>query len=159
VPIYLVLLIAVVIAVRRATARIAVIEGHEGRREVAPTRGDRWGQAPGVEKAAFIVMAISAAMWTLLILPIGFAAAVVALGVAVWRRPYLEATLAPVVLIGGGAIALYDLLLPLLRDDGDWGASVINTAAFGGLWVLIGVLLLAAGRPRGASSSLPSSPR
>ena len=103
-----------------------------------------------------MVLALSAVVWLLLILPIGFAAAAVALGVAVWKRPYLEATLAPVALIGGAVIAVYDLLVPLLRDEEDWGAAVLNTALFGGLWILVGVLLGAAGRSRSVSGVAPT---
>jgi hypothetical protein len=153
-PVYLVLLIAVVFAVTRARNRIEQVEGPDRRAELAPPRSERWKQAPGVEKAAFVVLALSAAVWLLLILPIGFAAAAVALGLAVWKRPYLEATLAPVVLIGGTVIAVYDLLLPLVGDDVEWGAALINTALFGGLWILVGVLLRAAGRTATASGSV-----
>ena len=105
---------------------------------------------------AFVVMALSAAVWLLLILPIGFAAAAAALAAAVWKRPYLEATLAPVVVIGGAVIVVYDLLVPLVRDPGDWGAALINTSVFGGLWIVIGVLLGAAGRSGTTSGTLPA---
>jgi hypothetical protein len=145
-PILVILVIAVVVAVNRARKRIVEVEGPGEHRVVAPPRAERWRDAVGVEKAAFVVMAISGALWLVLILPIAFAAAVAALGLTVWKRPYLEATLAPVVLIGGTAVLLYDLLLPVLRDDGDVGASVVTAALFGGLWILIGVLLRAAGR-------------
>jgi len=153
VPVYLVLLIAVVVAVTRARSRIEQVEGPDGRPARTPSRSDRWKQAPGVEKAAFVVMALSAAVWLLLILPIGFAAAAAALAAAVWKRPYLEATLAPVVVIGGAVIVVYDLLVPLVRDPGDWGAALVNSALFGGLWIVIGVLLGAAGRSGTASGT------
>jgi hypothetical protein len=152
VPVYLVLLIAVVVAVVRARGRIEQVEGPEGPPAVTLSRRERWTAAPGLEKAAFVVLGLSAVVWFLLILPIGFAAAAVALGAAVWKRPYLEATLAPVVLIGGAVIVLYDLAVPLLRDEGDWGAAVINTTLFGGLWILVGALLGAAGRSHAAST-------
>ncbi len=156
--VYLVLLIAVAVAVTRARNRIEQVEGLDRRPELAPSRSERWKQAPGMEKAAFVVLALSAAVWLLLILPIGFAAAAVALGLAVWKRPYLEATLAPVVLIGGAVIAVYDLLLPLVRNDMDWGAALVNTALFGGLWILVGVLLRAAGRSPTASGNVTAHP-
>jgi hypothetical protein len=155
-PILVVLVIAVVIAVTRARKRIEQVEGSGDRRVIAPPRAERWRDAAGVEKAAFVVMAISAALWLLLILPVVFAAAVVALGLTVWKRPYLEETLAPVVLVGGAVIALYELLLPLLRDDGGWGASVVNAALFGGLWIVIGGLLQAAGRHHRAPERAPA---
>ncbi len=155
-PVYLVLLIAVAVAVARARSRIEQVEGPDGSRELTPSRRERWTAAPGSEKAALMVLALSAVVWLLLILPIGFAAAAVALGVAVWKRPYLEATLAPVALIGGAVIAVYDLLVPLLRDEEDWGAAVLNTALFGGLWILVGVLLGAAGRSRSVSGVAPT---
>lgn len=110
-----------------------------------------------MEKAALILMAVAALVWFLLILPIGFAVAVIALGLAVWKRPYLEATLAPVVLIGGATIVLVDLVLSLVQDDGGWGAAVINAAVFGGVWMVIGALLWAAGRS--SSVTLPVSGR
>jgi hypothetical protein len=156
VPVYLVLLIAVAVAVARARSRIEQVEGPDGSRASTPSRRDRWTAAPGSEKAALVVLALSAVVWLLLILPIGFAAAAVALGVAVWKRPYLEATLAPVALIGGAVIAMYDLLVPLLRDEEDRGAAVLNTALFGGLWILVGVLLGAAGRSRSAPGVAPT---
>lgn len=147
---YLVLVIAIVVAVRRAGARIDEVEGADGHRAASLSRQDRWRQAAGKEKLTFTVMAIAAALWLLLILPVGFAAAVAWLGVVVWKRPYLEATLAPVVVVGGCVVAVYDLLVPLVRDDRDWGAAVLNAALFGGVWVLIGVLLVAAGRSSNA---------
>lgn len=71
----------------------------------------------------------------------------IALGVAVWKRPYLERPLAPVVVIGGAVIALYGVLPRLVGDgDGGWGAVLINALAFGGLWIVIGVLLGVASR-------------
>ncbi len=148
VPIYLILVIAVVIGVDRARKRIEQVEGAEGPRREVPSRGERWKQATGVEKATFTVMAMSAVFWLLLILPIGFTAAVVALGVAVWKRPYLEATLAPVAIVGGVAIALYDVVMRLAQDDdGGWGALLVNVLWFGGLWIVIGLLLRVSGRP------------
>jgi hypothetical protein len=145
-PIYLILVIAVVIGVDRARKRIEQVEGAEGPRREVPSRVERWKQAAGVEKAAFIVMAMSAAFWLLLILPIGFTAAVIALAVAVWNRPYLEATLAPVAIVGGVAIALYNVVMPLVQDDGGWGALLVNVLWFGGLWIIIGLLLHASAR-------------
>ena len=72
----------------------------------------------------------------------------VALGVAVWKRPYLEATLAPVAIVGGVAIALYDVVMRLAQDDdGGWGALLVNVLWFGGLWIVIGLLLRVSGRP------------
>jgi uncharacterized membrane protein YgcG len=144
-PIYLVLVIAVAIAVTRAKRRIEQVEGAGGEAAVAPPRAVRWRQAGGMEKAAFVVMAVAALVWILLILPIGFAAAVIALGVAVWKRPYLEVTLAPVVLVGGATIVLIDLLLSLVQDDGGVGAGALNAAIFGGVWMIIGALLWGAG--------------
>jgi hypothetical protein len=145
-PIYLILVIAVVIGVDRARKRIEQVEGTDRPRREAPGRGERWNLATGVEKAAFIVMAMSAVFWLLLILSIGFTAAVIALGVAVWKRPYLEATLAPVAIVGGVAIALYDVGMRLVRDDGGWGALLVNVLWFGGLWIVIGLLLQASAR-------------
>jgi hypothetical protein len=154
-PFYLVLVIAIAMAVTRAKRQIEQIEGPDARRVVAPPRGVRWSQAGGMEKAAFILMAVAALLWFLLILPIGFAAAVIALGLAVWKRPYLEATLAPVVLIGGATIVLVDLVLSLVQDDGGWGAAVINAGVFGGVWMIIGVLLWAAGRSSSSTLRAP----
>jgi len=145
-PIYLILVIAVVVGVNRARKRIEQVEGADGPRPGVGSRGERWNQAARVEKAAFIVMALSAAFWFLLILPIGFTAAVVALGVAVWKRPYLESTLAPVAIVGGVAMSLYDVVMRLAQDDGGWGALLVNLLWFGGLWIVIGLLLQAAGR-------------
>ena len=145
-PIYLILVIAVVIGVDRARKRIEQVEGADGTRREVPSRGERWKQAAGVERAAFIVMAMSAAFWLLLILPIGFTAAVVALAVAVWKRPYLEVALAPVAIVGGVAIALYDVLMRLVQDDGGWGALLVNVSWFGGPWIVIGLLLRTSGR-------------
>jgi uncharacterized membrane protein YgcG len=156
-PVYLVLVIAVAMALTRAKRRIEQVEGVGGQAVVAPPRAVRWRQAGGMEKAAFVVMAVAALVWFLLILTIGFAAAVIALGLAVWKRPYLEATLAPVVLIGGATIVLVDLGLSLAQGDGGWGAAVLNAAVFGGVWVIIGVLLWAAGRS--SSEALPTSRR
>ena len=102
-------------------------------------------------------MAVAALVWLLLILTIGFAAAVIALGLAVWKRPYLEATLAPVVLIVGASIVLVDLGLSLAQDDGGWGAAVLNAVVFGGVWVIIGALLWAVGGS--SSETLPTSGR
>jgi len=144
---YLVLVIAVVIGVDRSRKRIEQVEGTEGHRPGALPRGERWKQATRVEKAAFIVMAMSAVLWLLLILPIGFTAAVIALGVAVWKRPYLEATLAPVAIVGGVAIALYDVVMGLVRDDGGWGALLTNVSWLGGPWIIIGLLLKASAPP------------
>lgn len=150
-PVYLVLLIAVLMAVSRAKRQIEDVEGIGGQRVVAPPRAVRWREASGTEKAAFIVMAVAALLWILLILPIGFAAAVIALGLAVWKRPYLEATLAPVVLVGGATIVLLDLVLSLARDDGGWAAGVVNALVFGGVWMIIGALLWSAGRSSGGA--------
>jgi hypothetical protein len=142
---YLILLVAVVVGVDRGTKTIERVEGSNRSRSDLPPRRDRWRQASGVEKTAFVVMAACAAFWLLLILPIGFTAAVTALGIAVWRRPYLELTLAPVAVVGGLLVALYDVVLELVRDDGGWGATVVNAVSFGGLWIIIGLLLRAAG--------------
>ena len=150
VPIYLILAIAVVVGVDRARRQIERVEGSDRSKPDVPPRADRWRQADGVEKAAFVVMAACAMFWLLLILPIGFTAAVTALGIAVWRRPYLEATLAPVAIVGGAMIALYDVVLQLALSDGGWGAMFVNTVSFGGLWIVIGLLLRAAGE-RGRS--------
>jgi uncharacterized membrane protein YgcG len=157
-PVYLVLVIAVAIAVTRAKRQIEQVEGTGGQPVVAPPRAVRWRQAGGTEKAAFVVMAVAALVWILLILPIGFAAAVIALGLAVWKRPYLEVTLAPVVLIGGATIVLIDLVLSLVQDDGGWGAGVLNAVIFGGVWMIIGALMWAAGgRSSGALSASEDS--
>lgn len=151
-PVYLVLVIAVATALTRAKRRMEQVEGPGGQPVVAPPRAVRWRQAGGMEKTAFVVMAVAALVWFLLILTIGFAAAVIALGLAVWKRPYLEATLAPVVLVGGAAIVLVDLGLSLAQEDGGWGAAALNAAVFGGVWLIIGVLLWAAGK---SSSETP----
>ena len=115
----------------------------------------------GVERAMFVVMALSGMLWLVLILPIGFAAAVAALGLAVWKRPGLEATLAPVVVAGGAAVVAFDVVLTLLRDPGDWGAAVVNSLLFGGLWVVIGLLMSAASNTAAdaGDSSYTGSPR
>lgn len=155
-PVYLVLVIAVVVAAVRSRDRIQQIEGPQGPTGAPPSRRERWAGATGAEKALFLVLAAAGAVWLLLILPIGFAAAAVALGVTVWKRPYLEATLAPVVLVAGAVIASYDLLLALLQDESDWGAAAINTALFGGPWIVIGLLLRTAANARANSASTPS---
>ncbi len=156
-PIHLILVIAVVIGVDRARKRIEQVEGTEGPRPEARDRGQRWQQATRVEKVAFIVMAISAAFWLLLILPIGFTAAAGALGVTVWRRPYLEATLAPAAIVGGVAIALYDVVMQLVHDDGGLGALLTGVSWFGGPWIIIGLLLRVSARP--TDHRTPKKPR
>jgi hypothetical protein len=52
---------------------------------------------------------------------------------------------------GGAVIVLYGVLLRLARDgDGTCGAVVLDALAFGGLWILIGILRwAAAGRGEG----------
>ena len=148
-PTYLILLIAVVIGVDRGRKRIVDVEGTGGPGPAPRSRRERWAQAGGRERAMFVMMGVSGLLWLLLILPIGFAAAVVALGLAVWKRPYLEATLAPVVVTGGVVLIAYDAVWQLARGDANWGAALVNSALFGGLWAVIGLLMLAAA-PRAA---------
>lgn len=58
------------------------------------------------------------------------------------------------VLLIAVVVAVYDLLLPLVGGDVEWGAALVNTALFGGPWILVGVLLRAAGRSATASGSV-----
>ena len=156
-PVYLVLAVGVGIAIMRSRARIAEVEPPDAPPAAPVSRKERWATANGAEKCAFVIIGASALVWLLLILPIGFAAAAVVLGIAVWKRPYLEPVVAPVALAGGALITLYDLIIALVREEHDWGALAVSIALFGAIWMVIGALLWTAGRSHGSAGLAPPS--
>lgn len=149
---YLLLAVAAVVGVIRAQKRIAAVEGPGGAGPRAVPRTDRWQEAPSTEKAAFVVMAVSAVVWLLLILTAGFAVAVAALGYTIWKRPYLSADLAPVALSLGLAVAVVNILLWPEGFIESPGAAVLNLALFAGPWLAIGALLWATARNTGQTA-------
>lgn len=131
-------------------------EADRAHRWPAPTPQGRWHAATGAERAALIVMVVSAVVWTVFVVTAPAALAMAAAFWAVWRHPDLERPLG-LVTIGYG-VAVMVATLPFGGSTG--AGSVLFNAALVGLPALASgvMLVLAAHTTEGARRPPPARP-
>ena len=140
---WLVFLVAVVVGVLVVRRSIREVEGVDRHPVERTGFSDRWSRTTGMERAAFIVMALSMIVWIGLILFIPVAVAMGAVGWMIWGRPYLARPLGQVVLWSGIAAAI-SLNVPFRGDEGI-GATVTGVILVHVPWIVVGLLLLRTG--------------